>query len=186
MIGVVDYADAYRKIFHLFGRDDMLDDERFNTISAVQQHLDEFMPILRGYFKTKTRDEWVDLIAGLNIVVGKIGHLKDLATDEQAIANEFVQDVEFPSGKKVAMPTVPIEFSAYDTKSKYEKTGEIGRDTEAVLGEVGYTKEQAQPGCSEINYNVLSENIKMSGTVLFQNSPCVYSYNRKQSCVCKS
>ena len=110
----------------------MLDDERFNTISAVQQHLDEFMPILRGYFKTKTRDEWVDLIAGLNIVVGKIGHLKDLATDEQAIANEFVQDVEFPSGKKVAMPTVPIEFSAYDTKSKYEKTGEIGRDTEIL------------------------------------------------------
>lgn len=102
------------------------------------------MPILRGYFKTKTRDEWVDLIAGLNIVVGKIGHLKDLATDEQAIANEFVQDVEFPSGKKVAMPTVPIEFSAYDTKSKYEKTGEIGRDTEAVLGEVGYTKEQVE------------------------------------------
>ena len=144
MIGVVDYADAYRKIFHLFGRDDMLDDERFNTISAVQQHLDEFMPILRGYFKTKTRDEWVDLIAGLNIVVGKIGHLKDLATDEQAIANEFVQDVEFPSGKKVAMPTVPIEFSAYDTKSKYEKTGEIGHDTVAVLGEVGYTKEQVE------------------------------------------
>ena len=40
--------------------------------------------------------------------------------------------------------TVSSRFSAYDTKSKYEKTGEIGRDTEAVLGEVGYTKEQVE------------------------------------------
>ena len=54
----------------------------------------------------------MDLIAGLNIVVGKIGHLKDLATDEQAIANEFVQDVEFPSGKKVAMPCWCVVLSA--------------------------------------------------------------------------
>lgn len=42
------------------------------------------------------------------------------------------------------MPTVPIEFSAYDTRGKYEKTGEIGRDTESVLEEVGYTKEQVE------------------------------------------
>ena len=142
MIGVVDYADAYRKIFHLFGRDDMLDDERFNTISAVQQHLDEFMPILRGYFKTKPRDEWVKLIGELNIVVGKIGHLSELATDEQAIANNFVQQVTFPSGKTVAMPTVPVEFSAYDTASRYEPTGAIGRDTDEILAAVGYTREE--------------------------------------------
>lgn len=141
MIGVVDYADAYRKIFHLFGRDDMLDDDRFNTITAVQKHLDEFMPILRGYFKMKTRDEWVELIGGLNIVVGKIGHLKELATDEQAIANNFVRPVVFPSGKTVSMPTVPLEFSAYDTGSRYEPTGEIGRDTEGVLEDIGYKKD---------------------------------------------
>ena len=55
-----------------------------------------------------------------------------------------MQDVQFPSGKTVAMPTVPIEFSAYDTRGKYEKTGEIGRDTESVLEEVGYTKEQVE------------------------------------------
>lgn len=142
MIGVVDYADAYRKIFHLFGRDDMLEDERFNTISAVQQHLDEFMPILRGYFKTKPRDEWVKLISELNIVVGKIGHISELATDEQAIANHFVHSVTFPSGKSVAMPTVPVEFSAYDTSSRYEVTGAVGRDTDEVLSAVGYTADE--------------------------------------------
>ncbi|MCI9179699.1 MAG: CoA transferase [Lachnospiraceae bacterium] len=142
MIGVVDYADAYRKIFHLFGRDDMLEDERFNTITAVQQHMDEFMPVLRGYFKTKPRDEWVKLIGELNIVIGKIGHISELAEDEQAVANGFVRPVTFPSGKTVAMPAVPVEFSAYDTASRYEKTGAVGRDTDEVLSQIGYTGAQ--------------------------------------------
>lgn len=141
MIGVVDYADAYRKIFHLFGRDDLVEDTRFNTISAVQKHLDEFMPILRGYFKTKPRDEWVELIGKLNIVIGKIGHLSELATDPQAVANHFVQEVTFPNGKTAVLPTVPVEFSSYETGSEYEPTGSIGRDTDEVLRAAGYSDE---------------------------------------------
>ena len=40
------------------------------------------------------------------------------------------------------MPTVPVEFSAYETGEAYEPTGSIGRDTESILMELGYTKEQ--------------------------------------------
>lgn len=144
MIGVVDYADAYRKIMPLFGREDLLEDERFNTITAVQQHLDEAMPIFRAGFMQDTRDHWVERIGALNIVIGKIGHLSELATDPQAVANGFVKSVTFPSGKTVAMPTVPVEFSAYDAGEAYEPTGAIGRDTESVLMELGYTKEQVE------------------------------------------
>lgn len=142
MIGVVDYADAYRKIMPLFGREDLLEDERFNTITAVQQHLDEAMPIFRAGFMQDTRDHWVERIGALNIVIGKIGHLSELATDPQAVANGFVKPVTFPSGRTVAMPTVPVEFSAYETGEAYEPTGSIGRDTESILMELGYTKEQ--------------------------------------------
>lgn len=142
MIGVVDYADAYRKIMPLFGYDDLLDDERFNTISAVQQHLDEFMPILRAGFMQDTRDHWVERIGALNIVIGKIGHLSELCTDPQAVANGFVTPVAFPSGKTVQMPAIPVEFSAYDTAGAYAPTGAVGRDTEDVLARAGYTPEQ--------------------------------------------
>ncbi len=139
MIGVVDYADAYQKIMPLFGRKDLLEDQRFNTITAVQQHLDEAMPIFRAGFMMDTRDHWVERIGALNIVIGKIGHLSELATDPQAIANNFVQPVTFSSGKTIAMPTVPVEFSAYDTGKAYEPTGAVGRDTDEVLTGMGYT-----------------------------------------------
>ena len=37
------------------------------------------------------------------------------------------------------MPTVPVEFSAYDTGKAYEPTGAVGRDTDEVLTGMGYT-----------------------------------------------
>ena len=58
------------------------------------------------------------------------------------MANGFVRPVTFPSGKTVAMPAVPVEFSAYDTASRYEKTGAVGRDTDEVLSQIGYTGAQ--------------------------------------------
>lgn len=44
----------------------------------------------------------------------------------------------------MAMPAVPVEFSAYDTALRYEKTGAVGRDTDEVLSWVGYTGEQVE------------------------------------------
>ena len=142
MIGVVDYADAYKKIMPLMGHEDLVGDERFNTISAVQKHLDEFMPILRAGFMTDTRDNWVRRISELNIVIGKIGHLSELAHDEQAIANRFVVPVTFPSGKTVQMPTVPVQFSAYEVGDAYAPTGSIGRDDDKILASIGYSAEE--------------------------------------------
>lgn len=142
MIGVVDYADAYRKIMPMMGYDDLVEDERFNTIGAVQKNVEAFMPIIRAGFLQDTAANWVKRIGAVNIVIGKIGHMKDLAYDEQAIANRFVVPVKFATGKSVQMPTVPVLFSAYDTGSVYEPTGAIGRDDDAVLSRLGYSAEQ--------------------------------------------
>lgn len=142
MIGVADYADAYKRIMPAMGLDELVEDTRFNTISAVQEHMDEFMPILRATFMKDTRDNWVKRIGAANIVIGKIGHLKDLAYDEQAIANKYVVPVTFPSGKTVQMPTIPVLFSAYDVGDRYEPTGVVGRDDDAILSGLGYSAEQ--------------------------------------------
>ena len=42
------------------------------------------------------------------------------------------------------MPTIPVEFSAYETGEAYEPTGAIGRDTESILMDLGYTKKQVE------------------------------------------
>lgn len=75
----------------------------------------------------------------MNVVIGKIGHLKDLAHDPQAIANKFVEPVVFPSGNSVQMPTIPVGFSEYKTDERYDVKGAIGEDTRKVLSDIGYS-----------------------------------------------
>jgi len=140
MIGVLDYNGVYSKLCELLGLEEIREDERFSTITRVRQHIAEFMPIVRNAFMQKDRDVWVEAIGAINVVCGPIGHMKDLHTDPQALANGYIKPVTFPSGRSVDMPAVPIMFSSYDAPD-YIPSGEVGRDTEEVLRECGYTSE---------------------------------------------
>ena len=149
IISILDYQKYYPDVMRILGLDDLVDDERFSKIDEVKKHYDEFMPRLCEAFKQKTRDEWMPLFKAKNLVCGGIYHLKNIADDPQAIANRYVVPITYPTGSTIMMPTVPVQFSAYDTTSRYDVTGAIGRDTDAVLEQVGYTKEQLEKGRQE-------------------------------------
>lgn len=139
-IGIADYNGSFPVLCHVLGLDDIINDERFSQITNVRNHIDEFMPILRAAFMKKDRDTWVEEISAVNLVCGKVGHINDLRTDPQALANKYIVPVTFPNGETVDMPTVPILFGSYDTCG-YDPTGVIGRDTDDVLEHAGYSPE---------------------------------------------
>lgn len=141
MIGVLDYNGAYPKLCQVLGIGELAEDERFSSIINVRQNLGEFMPIVKKAFLQKDRDAWLEEIGAINVVCGPIGHMKDLHTDPQALANGYVKKVTYPSGNSVDMPTVPVMFSAYDAPD-YKPSGAVGRDTEEVLRGFGYSDDQ--------------------------------------------
>ena len=59
------------------------------------------------------------------------------------IENGYVEPVEYADHLKVMMPCPPVHFSGYGRRP-YAPTGAIGADTDAVLTEMGYTKEEIQ------------------------------------------
>ena len=66
--------------------------------------------------------------------------IRDVSTDEQALANGYVKELEFKDGLRVMMPCPPVHFSDYEQRS-YTPTGRIGEDTDSVFAAIGYTKE---------------------------------------------
>lgn len=142
MVGVVDYTAVYPKICRVLGMDDIAEDPRFSTIVAVRQNISEFMTRINAAFLTNDRDYWVEEISKLGVICGKIGHMKDLHNDPQAVINGFVKPVTYPNGESVDMPTVPVKFGSYDTAERYECSGALGRDTAEILGKLGYSPEQ--------------------------------------------
>lgn len=147
IITVLDYNGSWEKMSTLLGFSEYKDDERFNTIFAVRENMDEFIKIINHAFMQKTRAEWSELFDQADIVYEKLAHMSEVTKDPQAWVNNYLTEVTFPNDSKAILPTVPIQFSEYQV-TEYKASGAVGRDTLDVLQKLGY---------SEAEYNELVE-----------------------------
>ncbi|MBU2550258.1 MAG: CoA transferase [Proteobacteria bacterium] len=106
--------------------------------AAGEKH-DEVLAFLQDAFKTRTRDEWVTRLAALDVEAGPVYDLPEVYADEQVRHRQMVVEVEHPKGGVMKQIGIPFKFS--DTPAVLGGPApNIGRDTEAVLGELGYSE----------------------------------------------
>ena len=99
------------------------------------------LPKFAKLFLTRTSSEWRDYLSSNSVSCEVMHCTRDVSTDEQALANGYVQELEFKDGLKVMMPCPPVHFSDYEQRS-YTPTGKIGEDTDRVFAALGYTDEE--------------------------------------------
>ena len=103
------------------------------------QGADELMGIMEQAFAKKTRDEWAEILNQTDILWAPVQDYLDVLSDPQAIANEYVVEIEHPNVGPIKMLGLPIKLS--ETPGKVRTPApELGQHTEEVLTEVlGYT-----------------------------------------------
>ncbi|MBS1401568.1 MAG: CoA transferase [Oscillospiraceae bacterium] len=138
MLGVADYNGLYAKTCDVLGIAEYREDARFATITAVREHTDLFVGILREAFLRWDSAEIVDRFSEHNMVCGRLFHMADIYKDPQAVENGYVQPVHYASGKDTFFPEVPVSFSDYESRTA-SATGPVGMDTGEVLESMGYT-----------------------------------------------
>lgn len=139
-----NYERQAAGFYRLLGLDSFADDPNTATIPILQSHPDTLkalMEALYATFRTKTMDEWTKIFDQADIVYEVLKHNADVSKDEQAWANNYLTHVTFESGTKAVMPNLPVQFSEYDTFDRYQPTGRIGRDSESILTDLGYSSE---------------------------------------------
>lgn len=143
-IGVFDneYGRDLPKFAKLLGMEDILDDPRCASLEALAKTdaVVEVVTRLNELFLTRPSAEWIKLLEENNISCELMRRLSDVSSDEQAIANGFIEEVEFKDGLKVMMPCPPVKFSDYVTRP-YTPAGVLGADTDSVFAELGYSAE---------------------------------------------
>ena len=141
-IGVFDneYRRELPKFANLFGMPEIADDPRAASLEALHEtdFVVEIVTRLNAIFKTKTVAEWEAFLSENNVSCERMRTIRDVSTDEQAIANGYIQKVTFKDDLEVMMPCPPMQLTEYATRP-YTSAGRLGADTDSIFHDLGYT-----------------------------------------------
>lgn len=146
---VTIYATGYNQFLPRFVKamemENLLEDPRYRSYESLHETgaILEAVERCQKKFLQRTAEEWKVHLLKNGLVCEVAYHLHDLCTDEQALANGYVEPVAFADGLSVTMANPPFEFSEYD-QIPCESCGPIGQDTDRVLGRLGYSREEVE------------------------------------------
>jgi crotonobetainyl-CoA:carnitine CoA-transferase CaiB-like acyl-CoA transferase len=103
----------------------------------------EISSSIKKIFKSKTRDEWFELLASKEIPVGKVLSLSEVLSDPHIKQQEMVIEINHPTEGKIRQVGFPIKFSK--TKAKIRSASPcFAEHTKTTLKKVGYTQSKIE------------------------------------------
>lgn len=118
--------------------------QELGLLHVSEADRDKLLGKLDELFATGSRDHWVALLRGADIVSAPVNTILEASKDPDVLANGYVQQMEYPDfGKTLPVHGVPWAFS--ETPAVIGRAPGLGEHNEEILTELGYTSdEQAQ------------------------------------------
>jgi crotonobetainyl-CoA:carnitine CoA-transferase CaiB-like acyl-CoA transferase len=125
----------YANLCKALGREDLLPYE-----FAEREKREEIKQAFRDIFKTKTRDEWFDLLTQHDICVGRVYDLDETAGDPHLRARDMIVEVDHPEAGPVKQVGISVKLSDTPGQIRF-LAASLGTHTEEILTGLGYTPE---------------------------------------------
>lgn len=137
-ISVLIYTDdQWRRFFELIGQADLLSSDRYSTIQARTDHVDDLYDIVAKELAQRTNEEWLTALAALSIPAMPVRTVEDLFDDPHLTETGFFQRVEHPTEGTLRQTTMPLRFSG--GLGEVRPAPRLGEHTAEVLAEAGCT-----------------------------------------------
>lgn len=140
-LSILEHERYYDALCKVIEREDLIGNEKYCTTAAAKENAPELIEIISAQFKGWTQDEMDQRLLEADIAHEKIQGTVDVLKDPQAIANNYVYEVENRDGTKCMMAMPPIKFNTIDVELKRDAPL-IGEHNNEVLKELGYTDEE--------------------------------------------
>ncbi len=125
------------QVFRAIGREDLIEDPRFETIESFVENQAFLKGIMTETFKTRDKNEWVEILNEEQIPYSPVQNFTEIVNDPQARANGFFESYEHPEHGRIEGVANPINVGKNE-KSVRLPAPEFGQHTEEVLLEHGY------------------------------------------------
>ncbi|GAF40655.1 formyl-coenzyme a transferase [Agrilactobacillus composti DSM 18527 = JCM 14202] len=139
------YERDYNKVMTVLGREDLIDNPRYNNVDKINaEHLNaEFVQIMGEAFKKQDLDYWVKAFDKNDLPLEPCYVPTEIYSDEEALKNDELRKIKCPSGNERFIPTNPVKFASIG-KPELKVSKPQGSDTDAILEELGYSKQDIQ------------------------------------------
>jgi crotonobetainyl-CoA:carnitine CoA-transferase CaiB-like acyl-CoA transferase len=129
------------RVMRLVGRPDLTEKEWFSTGAGRAAHVDEIDDAVAGWVASRTQDEVLAAFEAAEAAVAPVYDASDIVVDPQLEAIGAIRDLDDDELGPIRMTNVLSRLS--DTPGGIEWAGgPHGRDTVAVLGELGVAPEE--------------------------------------------
>lgn len=129
----------WERLCDVLGREDWLDDSRFETNDARLENRDTLAAALEEEFGAYTQEELVDLLLNENIPAAKLQTVLEAASDEHLYYRGSLTDVENTDGEKVTAIGRTIHFDD-EGDVEFRPPPQLGQDTDEVLASIGFSQ----------------------------------------------
>ncbi len=126
--------NTYAGLCNMIGHPELIDDDRFNSMSRRAEHKDELEELLKGYFMNYTAKEFADMMLEKRLPFGPINSIKQISESDVMAARNMVVTAKYPTGQEFKVTGNPIKMSDMEQDTEYEAVP-IGYNTFEVLSQ---------------------------------------------------
>jgi crotonobetainyl-CoA:carnitine CoA-transferase CaiB-like acyl-CoA transferase len=125
----------WRNLCNAIGKGELGDLARQERI----EKRDELVEALKEAFLTKTRDEWVQILASANVPAGPVHSLEEVDSDPHLQYRRMFLEIEDTKGRKGKFVAPSLKLSETPAEVKLPSP-ELGEHTKEILLSLGYSK----------------------------------------------
>jgi len=133
--------DLYDRLCKAIERPDLRTDERFATARARSKNRDQMMAVLMPVTRQKSSAEWIKILNDAGVPCGPIYRIDEAFADPQVQHLQMAQPVRSPALGDLTIVGHPVSHGSRRLPIR-KAAPELGQDNDAILGRLGFSKEQ--------------------------------------------
>ena len=131
---VASTDDQWNRFLTVIGRSELVGDERYTTLGARVQHIDEVDAIVSAFTTLLTKEDAFRKLISAGVTCAPVRDIGEVVNDEHMLGRKSLEWVEHPLYGHIPLPHSSLRFSDVPMPA-IEPSGEVGCNNGSVYGE---------------------------------------------------